>query len=301
MKNSSKDTILNFFKGLFMGACDIIPGISGGTIALITGIYERLISAIKKVTSKELFKSLPLFFNPSRYGFVKKKLQEMDAFFLANVAVGIFAGVLLVSFLVSFLLEHYEAYTIAFFVGLIFASSKLIYDRIKPKKLECALFAFLGFIVGISLIFIVPADVESFTLLYVFISGFIAVSAMFLPGLSGAYLLLILGIYEYMIDVLHNVREKTADFFVFIIGGAAGVIVLSRIVTFFLERWRTKTLFFLLGIVLGGLSVPIKEIADALPDGVSDTEFITVGLFFLNGILTIVIIKVFEKYAKKKK
>ena len=282
-----------------MGACDIIPGISGGTIAFITGIYERLIKAIKNVTSKDFIKSLPMFLKPYRYSLIKNNLQKADVFFLSYVAVGIFTGVLLVSFLVSFLLEYYKAYTIAFFVGLILASSKLIYDRINPKKTEDIFFALIGFLIGISLVFIVPAETKSFTLLYVFISGFIAVSAMFLPGLSGAYLLLVLGIYEYMIDVLHNVREKTADFFIFIIGGAAGVIVLSRIVTFFLERWRTKTLFFLFGIVLGGLSVPIKKIGDALPDVVSTTQFIAVWLFLILGVLIIVTIKIFENYVKK--
>lgn len=299
MQNTRSDAILNFLKGLLMGVCDIIPGISGGTIAFITGIYERLIKAIKNVTSTETIKSLPMFFKSGRYSFLKKKLDKTDAYFLSNVAGGIFVGVLLVSFLVSFLLEHYEAYTIAFFVGLIFASSWLIYERIRPKKLKDISFVLVGFLVGLSLVFIVPADVENFTLLYVFVSGFIAVSAMFLPGLSGAYLLLILGMYEYMIGVLHNVRDKMADFFVFIIGGFFGVLVLSRIITFFLDKWHSKTLFFLLGIVLGGLSVPIKRIYDALPEVVHETQFIAVGLFLFVGILLIVFVKIFEKVAKK--
>lgn len=270
-----KDKFLLFLKGFLMGICDLIPGISGGTIAFITGIYEKLIGSVK--TIPELI-----------YGFLKgkkskKNIKKIDFVFLLILFAGIGTALLTGSRIIKFLLDNYFSYTIAFFIGLVLASSKIIFDNIKNHNLKNILFCIFGLIFGILSSILIPLNINP-SLYYVFFGGFLAISAMFLPGISGAFVLLILGLYEFMIDVLHNIKSNINYFSVFVVGALLGMLAISRVIDFLFKKDRCKTLYFLLGLVLGSLSNPIKKILSAnlqLLDVSIIIFFIILGVFLV--------------------
>ncbi len=194
-----------FFKGMAMGICDLIPGISGGTIAFITGIYPRLVNAVRDI-SLGLSKSVCILSKkdtnkeePDKKPF----LGNSDLFFLIILGAGIISSILLGSRFIRVLLRDYFAYTLSFFVGLILMSSKVIYDHIDRKRISGFIFGFIGLLVGFLLVKVTRLNVYP-GYIFIFFGGFLAASAMFLPGISGAFILLILGLYEFMIDALDD-------------------------------------------------------------------------------------------------
>ena len=282
-----KGSITLFLKGFLMGICDVIPGVSGGTIAFITGIYTRLINAVKNISPKlisDFFRDKKKF---------KEDVKNLDIIFLITLGLGIITAILIGARVITFLLEQYFVYTIAFFIGLILVSSKIIYDNIKNHHLKNILFGIIGLFIGILLTILIPMEINP-TLLYVFFGGFVAISAMFLPGISGAFLLLILGIYEFMLNVIRNISENIGFFIAFILGAILGMFIISRVISFLFEKDRCKTLYFLLGLVIGCLSIPIKKIY-ASNTAWSITTISLMIVFFLLGIFSVRIINIFEK------
>ena len=282
-----KGSIILFLKGFLMGTCDVIPGVSGGTIAFITGIYSRLINAVKNISPKlisDFFRDKKKF---------KEDVKNLDLVFLITLGLGIITAVFIGARVITFLLERYFVYTISFFIGLILISSKIIYNNIKNHHLKNISFGIIGLLVGILLAILIPMEINP-TLLYVFFGGFVAISAMFLPGISGAFLLLILGLYEFMLNVIRNIWENISFFIVFILGAILGMFTISRVISFLFKKDRCKTLYFLLGLVIGCLSIPIKKIY--LSDTVWSAVTITLMVAsFLLGIFSVKIVGVFEK------
>ncbi len=293
--------ILIFLKGLLMGICDLIPGISGGTIAFITGIYVRLISAVKSFSLKILYDAFMYLFEKgkkkeARLKNLKQGIKKLDLGFLLILLFGIFTALLLGSKVIKFLLTNYFAYTISFFIGLILASSKIIFDNIDHHNKRNILFGVVGFVIGILLLKLVPVTAPS-SLYYVFFAGFIAISAMFLPGISGAFILLIMGLYERMIDVLQDVLSNFNWLLVFAAGALLGAFTISRIIAFLFKKYKSKILYLLLGLVLGALSIPIKKIFETATFGILN---ITVMLFFLlSGAFIVVMASNCKKNVKK--
>ncbi|MCK5492384.1 MAG: DUF368 domain-containing protein, partial [Candidatus Omnitrophica bacterium] len=209
-----------------------------------------------------------------------------DLIFLGILFSGIFTAIFLGSKVITFLLNSYFVYTISFFVGLILASSKVLYRSIENHKIKNILFGFLGLILGITLALVVPLKVNP-SYGYVFIGGFFAISAMFLPGISGSFILLIMGIYPFMLEVLHNIRIQFSYFLVFGIGAALGAFFISRLIVFLFNKDKCKTLYVLLGLVIGSLSIPVKKV---IGSGIEFTSFNIIGmllLFFLGFVLTL--------------
>ena len=240
-----------------MGLCDIIPGISGGTIAFITGIYERLLLAIKNVL---LFPQQVL---ASMRGKITKKafaksIKSMDLWFLITLAIGIGIAVFAGAWIISYLLEIYLVYTLMFFIGLIIASAVLIFKTIKDHNLKTRSFAVLGLILGGLLVLIVPLQTTNPSIFYIVLAGFLAISALFLPGVSGSFILIILGMYEFMIHALKTLSFSTI--LPFIIGAILGVIIISKIINYLFSVNKSGTLYFLLGLVIGSLIVPAQKI-----------------------------------------
>jgi len=268
-----------------MGICDLIPGISGGTIAFITGIYERLINAVKGF-------SLQLITSIGNKKEFKTNLKKLDLGFLVTLLLGIFTALILGSGVMKYLLENYYAYTLSFFVGLIIASSFIIFENIKNHSAKNITLCILGFIVGILLAFVVPAGIEP-TAGYIFLGGFIGISAMFLPGISGSFILLIMGLYEFMINVLHDISNNLAPFLIFFIGAILGAMVISRIISFLFKKDKCKTLYFLLGLVIGALGIPIRKIIEISSFELSGISLMT--FLFLIGIFLVLIVR---KYGK---
>jgi putative membrane protein len=257
---------------MLMGVCDLIPGISGGTVAFITGIYERLIEAVANITPKNYYN---LVFNSKKR---KKLFEKLDIIFLVLLFGGIFTAIILGSKVISFLIESYYIYVFAFFTGLILASGLFISKQTEVKKILNKLFGFVGFMFGIVLLFFSPQEVISPSFWLILISGFLAIFALFLPGISGSFILVILGMYEYVVNLV-----KDLDFnqlIPFIIGAGLGVVVISRVVKFLFFIDKSKTLYFLLGLVMGTLSIPVRNIYFSI-------EIFSFGLLFNLFILAV--------------
>ena len=257
----AKRYVLLFLKGLLMGMCDIIPGISGGTIAFITGIYERLITAVKSFSPKVVMDLIVWAWKRDSLSLreVKRDLQRMDLVFLAVLFSGIGLSILLTSKLVKFLLENHFAYVIAFFIGLILASSRIIFSNIRNHDLKNVLFGIIGLVFGLGLCFLIPARIDP-SPHYLFISGFFAISAMFLPGISGAFILMIMGVYEHLISVLHDIFNNIADVLFFGLGAVLGAFTISRVINFLFSKDRCRTLYVLFGLVIGALAIPVRDV-----------------------------------------
>jgi putative membrane protein len=253
-----------FLKGMLMGVCDLVPGISGGTIAFVTGIYERLIRDVSRVLSFSaiwgiLLISFMFLIKPGkdRLGDLKKVYKKYDIMFLVTLFLGIIVSIVLGSRIVLFLLEEYFDFTMSFFVGLIVASSGVIYKKIDDHRFNDRMLGVLGFLVGGLLLFLVPVSLN-IGMGYVFLSGFIGISAMFLPGISGSYLLYLLGSYEF---ILHAVKDFDYEVIsVFVLGAVLGAVFISRFIVFMFRYYKSKTLYFLFGFVLGALLIPVRDV-----------------------------------------
>lgn len=277
-----------------MGICDLIPGISGGTVAFITGIYEKLINSVK--TIPELFYYFFIYLitlKKENFNELKKDVKKINPYFLLILTLGIIIALLAGSRIIKFLLDNYFVYTLAFFTGLILASSKIIFDNIENHKVKNILFSIFGLVFGILFSILIPLTITP-SLHYVFLGGFFAASAMFLPGISGAFILLILGIYEFMINVLHNIQENIKYFLIFIAGALLGIFLISRVIAFLFKKDKCKTLYFLLGLVIGSLSIPIKKIFSRITLQVFDISIII--FFIILGVLLVAIINSTKTY-----
>jgi len=216
-----------------MGLCDIIPGISGGTIALITGIYERLINAVKAfspIIIRDLFVDRKA---------LKEDIKKLDLVFLITLFLGITVSILGMSRLMTFLLEEHTAFTLSFFVGLILASSLLIKHHIKGFKHAYGGIGLIGFLFGIGLFLFSPIEIVP-GLVYIFFAGFLAISAMFLPGISGSFILLIMGVYGFILEALHSFDVTIIS--VFILGGILGAVGISRLISWLFAKSKDMTL-----------------------------------------------------------
>jgi putative membrane protein len=292
-----KNSIILFLKGILMGICDVIPGISGGTIAFITGIYAQLINAVKSFSPKlisDFFRYL-IKRNEENLIDLKEGIKALNLSFLIPLGLGIGTAIFVGSGIMSFLLDNYFVYTISFFIGLILASSKIIYNNIKNHHSKNILFGIFGLLMGISLAVLVPAQVTP-SLIYILLGGFLAISAMFLPGISGAFILLIMGIYEFMLQAIHNISENLIFIIIFIIGAALGAFVISRLISFLFKKDKCKTLYVLLGLVIGSLTTPIKRIFQTNQIWNMTTTTIIVTLFLLGFF----IVRIVYRFKKKK-
>ena len=194
-----KEMILIFLKGLFMGSADIVPGVSGGTIALITGIYERLISAISNIR----FSFLKPLLKGNFTDFKDKLIEEIDFELFIPLILGIGIAFISLAKVISYLLDTQTAYTFSFFLGLILASAYILYTKLENFNIKLIIISVIGIILS-----------------YIFISGLIAICAMILPGISGSFLLLLLGQYQYMLNALNS--RNLIDILVFGIGAVIG-------------------------------------------------------------------------------
>jgi len=240
-------------KGAAMGIADIIPGVSGGTIAFISGIYEHLISAIysvKPVHALSALKLILFFWHRQHRKQALSSLLEIHWSFLLPLFSGAIAAILLMSRIIPYLLEYYPFYMYSLFFGLIACSIPLVYKKMdRDLKSFCLLavfavmmFVLMGFTSGFS---------GSTNLWYVFISGVIAISAMILPGISGSYILLLLGQYTLVLDAL---RQKDLIFLaVFISGLVIGILSFARVLKYLLKQHHSATFASLTGIMLGSL------------------------------------------------
>ena len=254
-----------FLKGLAMGAVNKIPGVSGGTVAFVTGIYEDLINSIKKIN----FISFKILFTKGFRSFY----DEINGKFLIVVFSGVIASFFSVSLILDWLIKEYELYVFGLFFGMIVGSFYVIYYQLEKISLKSLIGIILGISFGITISFSENYDVGTSNII-IFFSGVIAISGMILPGLSGSYLLLLMGNYTLiMVDSVNalyfTLIELISFNFTFIddverlyllkvlllftSGSVVGLVFLSNILSSLLKNYKTTTISIIVGFIAGSL------------------------------------------------
>ena len=297
-----------FFKGIAMGAANVIPGVSGGTIALITGIFERLINSIKSFN----LTALKLFFT----GKFKEFAKHTDLGFLASVFLGVAAAIISVAKLFEFLFEHYPIFIWAFFFGLILASIYYVGKAVNKWNVASIVFFLIGTGIALLIAFGTPAQ-ENHNIFYLILCGAVGACSMILPGLSGSYVLLLMGNYEYiMIDAVNMLTAQPLEAIKILIPVLLGAVIALVLFAYFLswifKKFHDQTVALLTGFIFGSLPIiwPWKRtITSILKDGTEkvtgyqwqwpamDSDF-WLALFFI--IIGAAIIVLTESLAKKK-
>jgi putative membrane protein len=242
-----------------MGSADIVPGVSGGTIALILGIYDKLLNAISSI-SLEVFRKKILFLD------FKGALSEIHIRFILPLFFGIGCAIISLARLINYLLHHEPVMLWSFFFGLIAASLFYVGKKIDKWGIaEVCLFVF-GVFLSWQIVSIIPVTTPK-AYWFIFISGFIAICAMILPGISGAFILLVLGKYEFITGVLKNpfYIENLIIIAVFCFGCLCGLLGFSKILSFLLDRWHNWTMAMLTGLMTGSMKKiwPYKEVIES--------------------------------------
>ena len=237
------DFIKLFFKGVFMGIADAMPGVSGGTIALLVGIYEELIKSISQL-------NISLFFELKKNGF-NSVWKKLNGNFLLVLSLGI--GISLISFvkISANLLENFPLFIWSFFLGLIFATIYVIYKMINHWSVTSLFFLVISILFSLFLSSFSIYETTEISLFFVLFSGIIASSAMILPGISGSLILVILGVYAYLIKSLDNLEFIVI--FTFILGAIIGLLAFSRILKYLFKNHRNVTYTIMLGLVIGSI------------------------------------------------
>ena len=269
--------VMTVVKGLLIGLANIIPGVSGGTFALILGIFDRLILALRRLnfaTVKVALSAVVRGFNARARADLAEEIERIDLWFLAQLGIGAVAAILGLSFLMDYLLVEHPAVTLAFFIGLILPSILVPWHMMERRTPGALVWLVPGvaLTVGVSLAFRAGAT-GSTSLSMAFVTGAIAVSAMILPGISGSFVMLVMGQYQ---NVLHNlqglqrgVANAQIDWAAFVwlaalgVGCIVGLMIFARLLNFVLSRYRSATLAFLIGLILGSFWVlwPFKDYA----------------------------------------
>lgn len=236
------DWLRIYLSGVLMGAADVVPGVSGGTIAFILGVYNRLIAALSRVNKKSIFMLLK--------GDIKGLWRHFDGSFLLPLGAGILTSIFALAGLITYLLATYPAFLWSFFFGLILASAFLLLKEIKGFSFVHFLMLLIGVAFGASLSLLVPVQVET-SYLMVFLSGGIAICAMILPGISGSFLLLMMGMYGFILGAVKDMNLMIIGLFA--CGALIGLLSFSKLLHYLLIRVRAMTLSLLTGIMLGAL------------------------------------------------
>ena len=239
--------VAQIFRGFCMGAADVVPGVSGGTIALVLGIYERLLGTVRHGAS--------ILGNAARLDAraALRRLRQLDWPFLIPLLLGIGGAIVILARPIEHLLEEQPIEMAAGFFGLVLASIAVAWDGLRARDgrrllvmaaVGAVTFAVLGFRSG---------TVSDPAIWFVFVSGLIAVCAMILPGVSGSFLLLMLGMYDYIIDAVNERDLLTLA--VFLVGGVAGLASFSSLLHAMLRRYHDTVLAALIGLMAGSLRV----------------------------------------------
>ena len=248
MMKSNKSTLGIYLKGIAMGIADLVPGVSGGTIALITNIYEDLIISINQLNAKEIF----TLFGANR----KSSWQKINGPFLLPLFLGIATSILFLSSIISFFLENHALALWSFFFGLILASSILICKDLKQWSPSTIAGLIIGGLISFLISFLSPAE-QTEALPYLFVCGMLMIMAMILPGISGAFILVLLGAYETALETVELVRSFRIQGFLnllaFGLGGTLGLKLFARWVGKLYVNYRDPLLATMSGFMLGSL------------------------------------------------
>ena len=240
-----KEYISLFLKGIGIGAANVIPGVSGGTIALITGVFEKLINSLKSFD----IKAFKLLFS----GKFKEFSVYVNLDFLVAIFSGVFVSILTFAKLFDFLFNEYPVFVWSFFFGLIVASVYFVGKTIKRVNAAVVISFLVGTAIALMISFLSPAS-RNESIYYLFICGIVAVCSMILPGLSGSFVLILMGNYELVfIEAVNNFDFKIL--LPVVIGSAFGLIAFSHLLSWIFKKFREQTLAILTGFILGSLGM----------------------------------------------
>ena len=319
------------FKGIAMGAANVIPGVSGGTIALVTNIYEELIDSLKSFNLgviKLLFK-----------GNFKTLNNQLNLNFLFPIMFGIVLSILSLAKLLDYSLNEYPEHTWAYFFGLVLASVYYVGQKIKFWNWKIITTLTLGTLIAFIISFISPSPSENTSYFYIFICGLIGVCGMILPGLSGSYILMLMGNYHLlMVKSINSISEFTKAlvngnlsvyisssefdlliyFLIFLVGSVIGLIAFSNIISIIFNKYHDATIAILTGFIFGSLNIiwPWKNkifhqtlkdrngdliilgYENYFPKNFDSSEFWSL-LFLIIGFISIIVIEILAKNHKK--
>lgn len=285
-----RDYLRLFFTGIAMGSADTVPGVSGGTIAFVLGIYGDLLNAIKSANAHFIGLVLKLK--------VKEALAYFPWQFLLPLGIGILTAVLTLARLVDWAMEHQQVYLFSLFMGLVIASGIAIIPRVRHWNLATFAMLVIGVVLAYTIVGLVPHDNSNHDPLTLFFSGMAAITAMILPGISGSSILLVLGQYRF---ALNAVKEFDIVSLVSLaLGCLVGLVLFSRVLSWLLKRYESPTIALLIGFVFGSLRAvwPWKEASVAATEGataatlnvmpnVSSPDFIVALALIILGFLLV--------------
>lgn len=240
-----KKYISLFLKGIGMGAANVVPGVSGGTIALITGIFEELINSIKSFD----IQAIKLFFT----GKFKDFARHINLNFLIAVFLGVAISILSIAKLFGFLLDNYQVYIYSAFFGLILASVYFVGKTIEKWNVPVLISFIAGTAIALSLTVLKPAS-ENSSLVYLLVCGIVATCSMILPGLSGSFVLILMGNYKLvMIDAVNDLNIRIL--LPVVVGAVIGLVLFSNILSWVFKKYKNQTISVLTGFILGSIGV----------------------------------------------
>lgn len=288
MERKLKDYFMLSVKGMCMGAADVVPGVSGGTIAFITGIYDELINSIKSINVA----SLKMLFTGKWRTFWKMINGKFLLFLLAGIGISVFS----LAKIITWLLVSYPVLVWSFFFGLVLASTWFVGKDVKERNWKTG----MGFLIGAAVAFYItvatPAETPT-DLLFIFLCGAIAICAMILPGISGSFILVLLGKYFFVMEAVKTLDLKVIA--VFGIGACVGITSFSRLLSYALSHVRNVTLAVLSGFMLGSLNKvwPWKETLDDVERNIAPNAYVwqAVGLALLGFLMVYCIEKISSK------
>ncbi|MGQ1783796.1 MULTISPECIES: DUF368 domain-containing protein [unclassified Saccharicrinis] len=248
---NSKSFFQHVLKGMAMGAANVVPGVSGGTIALITGVFERLIDAIKSFDLTAL--------NLLIKGKFKELFDHIDLWFLVSLFVGIGIAIVSLAQLFKYLFVEYPVYIWAFFFGLVLASIYFVGKTVTRWNLASIATFIFGTGIAVALSVLTPAS-ENGSLLYLFICGIVAICSMIIPGLSGSFVLILMG--NYQLVMINAVSELNLKVLLPVAAGAGiGLVGFSHFLSWLLKKYHNQTIAMLTGFIMGSLGIlwPWKE------------------------------------------
>ena len=299
-KRSVKEYAVLVLKGMGMGAADVVPGVSGGTIAFIVGIYDELIDSIKSINMH----SLKLLFTGKITAFWK----AINANFLLSLLFGIAVSILSLAKLMTYLLVNEPVLVWSFFFGLVLASTWFVSKDIKERNWKTILGFIAGAVIAYCITIATPAETPT-SLLFIFLCGAIAICAMILPGISGSFILVLLGKYFYIMEAVNKLDLIVLGVFAF--GALLGITSFSRVLSYALKHFRNITLSVLTGFMLGSLNKvwPWKEVVETYTDthgevkplvenNILPNEYLVEGIILM--VIGFALVYVLEKLSSKK-
>lgn len=251
---SDKKRYLSVYaKGLGMGAADIVPGVSGGTIAFITGIYEELLNSLRSISPA----ALKILFNEG----IGACWKHINGNFLLSLMAGVITSFLSLAHVISYLLASYPLLVWSFFFGLVLASAVHISKELSWKNWQLPLLTLVGFAIAFFVTSVSPAHVEP-ALWKIFAAGALAICAMILPGISGSFILVLLGLYSVIIDAIKSL--DVATMLVFAAGCGIGLLSFVHVLSWLFSRFKQQTIAVLTGFLLGSLNAlwPWKHVLE---------------------------------------